>query len=118
MRADVMPEFPPPVRLPGEPPLPAEPYGRTDRPAPAMDELGVYGAEETAARVAERLQHLQPGAVRFADDGRPLLSPPFSDQRGRVDGPSFARARLVVFGALGTPSSHPLGELLAAVRDR
>jgi hypothetical protein len=113
-----MPEFPAPVRLPGEPPAPAEPYGQSDQPAPAIDELGMYGAEETAARVAARLQHIQPGAVRLADDGLQLLSPPFSDRRDRVDGPSFARASLVVFGALGTPASHPLSALLSAVRDR
>src|SRR4051794_35214160 len=118
MRADAMPEFPAPIRLPGRPPLPAEPYGPTSPRAPARDGLDVYGAEETAARIAERLQHVQPGAVRLSDDGRPLLWPQFSAERDRANGPPFAAASLVVFGAHGTPSSHQLGELLDRVRDR
>jgi hypothetical protein len=114
MRADVMPEFPAPVRLPGEPALPAEPYGRKRSRAPAVDELGAFGAEDTAARVAERLLHVRPTPGRPVDGG---LWPAFSAERDRVDGPPFARASLVVFGAFGTPWSHELGELLAGVRD-
>lgn len=77
----------------------------------------VFAAEDAAARLAERLQQVQPGAVRLADDGRPLLSPPFAPDRDRFEGPASGRATLVVFGAHGTPSSRPLGRVLTAVRE-
>jgi 2-hydroxychromene-2-carboxylate isomerase len=116
-----MPEFPPPRRLPGEPPLPREPYEGHDRheaPAVVDEDFDLFGVEEVAARLAERIEQVPAGAVRLADDGRALLAPPFSATGDRVDGPPLPRASLVVFGAHGTPSSRPLGSLLAHVRER
>ncbi len=130
-----MDEFPRPIRLPGEPPLPREPDARDQLHEPPLprepherdhreppdvvdEDIDLFGAEEAAARLAERLEHMQPGAVRVAEDGRPLLSPPVEPTRDRVGGPARGRATLVVFGAYGTPSSRPLGKVLAHVRER
>jgi hypothetical protein len=116
-----MPEFPPPIRLPGEPPLPREPHERPHRhepPAVVDEDVDLFGAEEVAARLAERIELVPAGAVRLADDGRALLAPPFAATRDRVDGPPSPGASLVVFGAHGTPASRPLGSLLAHVRER
>src|SRR4051794_8580716 len=88
-----------------------------------MDEIvdlpiDAYGAEAAAATLAERLAHVRSSAVRVAHDGLDLLAPPFTPGRDRVDGPEWARSTLVVFGAHGTPSSRPLGRVLAAIRTR
>src|SRR3954468_1517934 len=88
-----------------------------------MDEIvdipiDAYGAEAAAAALTERLAHVRSSAVRVAHDGLDLLAPPFPPGRDRVDGPPWARSTLVVFGAHGTPSSRPLGRVLAAVRTR
>jgi hypothetical protein len=116
-----MKEFPRPVRLPGEPEPPLEPYER-DRPhgPPAVvdEDVDLFGAEDAVARLTERLERVQAGAVTVAEDGRALLSPPFDPTRDRVGGPLAGRATLVVFGAFGTPSSRPLGSVLAHVRER
>ncbi len=95
----------------------------SDQPRDAVSPIedrftDLYGAEGAAARLTARLERLEPGAARRADDGRILLSPPFAQDRDRVDGPGSARAMLVVFGAHGTASSRPLGRVLTAVRER
>jgi 2-hydroxychromene-2-carboxylate isomerase len=112
--------FPPPIRLPGEPePRRQTPEQRDDEPPEIVDiPIDAYGAEAAAAALAERLAHVRSSAVRVARDGLDLLAPPFMPGRDRVDGPQWARSTLVVFGAHGTPSSRPLGRVLAAVRTR
>jgi hypothetical protein len=82
---------------------------------PDLDDI--FGAEAAAARVAARLQRVHPAAARLADDGRPLLSPPFSPTRDRFEGPASGDAQLVVFGAHGTPPAPALGRVLTAVRE-
>jgi hypothetical protein len=116
-----MTEFPRPIRLPGQPPLPREPYGDAgaDRvPDVVDDDVDLYGAEDAAARLAERIEAVEPEAVRRTADGRALLWPRFDPGHDRIDGPAVAPATLVVFGAHGTPWSRPLGALLAYVRER
>src|SRR4051812_47935615 len=88
-------------------------------PPEIVDEpIDAYGAEAAAAELTERLERVRSVPVRVARDGSDLLSPPFIPDRDRVDGPEWARSTLVVFGAHGTPSSRPLGRVLAAVRTR
>jgi protein-disulfide isomerase len=114
-------EFPRPIRLPGEPEPPREPYEtphRHEPPAVVDEDVDLYGAEAAAAQLTARLEQLEPSAVRVSANGRPLLSPPFDADRDRVDGSTAARATLVVFGAYGTPASRALGDLLAHVRER
>ena len=113
-------ENPQPGRLLGEPPVPREPHELHRRRHPDVVDEGVdlFGAEDAAAELVERLNALQPGSAELADDGRRLLSPPFSADRDRIDGFESAPLTLVVFGAFGTPSSRPLGDLLTSVRDR
>jgi hypothetical protein len=114
-------ENPQPGRLLGEPPVPREPYEthrRHERAEVVDEEVDLVGAEDAAAQLVARLQQVQPGRAELADDGRRLLSPPFSDERDRIDGLVSAESTLVVFGAFGTPSSRSLGELLASLRDR
>jgi 2-hydroxychromene-2-carboxylate isomerase len=82
------------------------------------EQTDAYGAEAAAAALAERLAQVRSSAVRAAHDGLDLLAPPFTPGHDRVDGPEWARSILVVFGAHGTPSSRPLGRVLAAVRTR
>jgi hypothetical protein len=116
-----MSEYPKPVRLPGEPPLPREPYEekRHAEPPPVVDEdVDHYGAEDAAAELTERINQVHASAVRVADNGRALLSPPFDARRDHVDGPVPGGATLVVFGAYGTPASLPLANVLAHVRER
>src|SRR4051794_29557758 len=113
--------FPPPIRLPGQPePPPREvPEKRRHSPPRIVDEpIDAYGAEATAAALAERLARVRSSAVRVAHDGLDLLTPPFTPGRDRVDGPQWARSTLVVFGAHGTPLSRLVGRVLAAVRTR
>jgi 2-hydroxychromene-2-carboxylate isomerase len=116
-----MPEFPPPVPPPGEPPPPAEPHEVRRRhrvPAVVDDDVDLFGAEDAAARLADRLARVEPGATRAGDDGRPLLSPPIAPGTDRIEGPAYGRAGLVVFGAHGTPWSRTLGQIIAEVRRR
>jgi 2-hydroxychromene-2-carboxylate isomerase len=116
-----MEEFPQAIRLPGEPERPAEPYSpprRHDPPAVVGDDVDLFGAEQAAARLAQRIAAVQPGAARLAEDGRPLLAPPFDPARDRVEGVTPARATLVVFGAYGTPASRALATVLAHVLER
>jgi hypothetical protein len=88
-------------------------------PREIVDEpIDAYGAEAATAALAERLADVRSSAVGVARDGRDLLAPPFTPGRDRVDGPPWARSTLVVFGAHGTPSSRPLGRVLAAIRTR
>jgi 2-hydroxychromene-2-carboxylate isomerase len=112
--------FPRPIRLPGQPePSHEVPEGRRQAQSKIVDEpIDAYGAEAAAADLAERLEEVRSGAVRAADDGIDLLSPPFAPGRDRVDGSRWARSTLVVFGAHGTPSSRLVGRVLAAVRHR
>jgi hypothetical protein len=77
----------------------------------------IFGAEEAAATLAERLDQVPPGAVRPAANGRARLEPPLTTTRDRFDGPFTAESALVVFAAHGTPSSRPLGRVLEDVRD-
>jgi hypothetical protein len=113
-----MPENPHPIPVSGQPDAPAEPYseGRYDVPAVVDADIDLFGAEAAAARLAERLQSVEPHRVWYAEDGRALLSPPFAPARDRVDGYASAVATLVVFGAFGTPWSRQLGNVLAHVR--
>jgi Thioredoxin len=118
-----MSEFPCPVRLPGEPPLPREPYANPyggEPPAVVDDDFDLFGAEAAAGDLTKRIEHgiehVQPSDVRLAADGRLLLSPPFDVDRDRVAGLRQARATLVVFAAYGTPASRPLANLLTRVR--
>jgi Na+:H+ antiporter, NhaA family len=114
-----MPEFPPPIRMFGEPPLPDEPY--TERAAldePPMEDRDRFGAEAAAATLCSRIKALQPTAATLAGDGRPLLSPPFSLARDHVAGPVTAPSTLVVFGAFATPASRKLARLIEDVRER
>jgi hypothetical protein len=116
-----MAEFPPPIRLPGEPELPREPRERAHGdglPVVVDEDLDLFGAEAAAAQLTERIENVGPGAVRLGADGRPLLSPPLGPDRDRVDGPTPARATLVVFAAHGTPFSRPLVSVLSHVRER
>jgi protein-disulfide isomerase len=81
------------------------------------DDFDLYGAEDAAAALVERLRGVQPAAVVRAEDGEPLLSPAFDAARDRIDGRVGAPTSLVVFGAFGTPASHGLGRLLDDVRE-
>ena len=115
-----MPEFPPPIQLPGQPPLPREPYAPQDRPAPPTvvdEDADVYGAEDAAARLTERLRTLDPAPVHAEPGERPRLSPPLTVDRDRIEGPA-AGVTVVVFGAHGTPASRSLGAVLDAIRER
>jgi protein-disulfide isomerase len=116
-----MSEFPPPIRLPGEPAAPDEPYESTpghEPPAVVDDDVDQYGAEAAAAALTERIEQVPTGVVRVGADGRPLLSPPFDPDRDHVDGPVPARATVVVFGAYATPASRPLATVLSHLRER
>jgi hypothetical protein len=112
------PVFPRPVRLFGqvEPPREAPEQARRETPAIVDEAIDTYGAEAAAAALTERLERVRAGAVRVADDGLDVLSPPFAPDGDRIDGAPFARATLVVFGAYGTPSSRQLGRVLALMR--
>jgi hypothetical protein len=115
------PEFPPPIRLPGEPAAPAEPYtsrSRADVPDVVDEDSDLFGVEDVAARVAERLARIEPHAGRIAAVGEIVLAPPLAPGHDRVAGPAAGRTTLVVFGAHGTPSSRSLGAVLEAVRQR
>ena len=116
-----MSEYPKPVRLPGEPPLPREPYEdkpHAEAPDVVDEDLDQYGAEAAAAELTERIQQVHESAVRVADDGRALLAPPFDASRDHVDGPVPGRTTLVVFGAYGTPAARPLAHVLTHVREQ
>jgi 2-hydroxychromene-2-carboxylate isomerase len=107
--------------MPGEPPLPAEPYPlreRSEPPTPVDDDLDLFGVEPTVARLDERIAAVRPTAVRLADDGSALLSPPFAPDHDRIEGPPWAGVSLVVFGAHGTPAARSLGKVLDSVRER
>jgi hypothetical protein len=109
-------ESPAPVRLPGEPPVPSEPHAsHHHEPREVVDEpVDVFGAEEATTALVERLEAVSPSSP----PGHRSLSPPYSPERDRVDGPARAPATLVVFGAFGPPSSRPLGHLLTSLRER
>lgn len=115
------PEFPPPIRLPGEPLVPPDPMAThhpAEVPAVVDEDTDRYGAEETAARLAARLALAEPHAARVAGDGEILLTPPLAPGHDRIAGPASAPATVVVFGAHGTPWSRSLGAVLDAVRQR
>jgi hypothetical protein len=113
-------ETPRPGRLLGEPPLPHEPHELHHRESPdVVDEaVDLFGAEAAAAQLVERLEQVPAGAAERAEDGRRLLSPPFAPDHDRIDGSAWAQSTLVVFGAFGTPSSRPLGDLLTSLREQ
>jgi protein-disulfide isomerase len=90
----------------------------SDQPPIVDDAVDQIGAEDAAARLVRRLEHVPLGQVRLAASGRELLWPPFSPDRDRVEGIVSARTTLVVFGAFGTPWSRTLSEVLAAARER
>jgi protein-disulfide isomerase len=116
-----MSENPKPVRLPGQPPLPREPYEdkpRAEAPSVVDEDVDQYGAEAAAAALTERINQVHASAVRVADDGRALLSPPFDAARDHVDGPVPGRMTLVVFGAYGTPASRLLAKVLTHVLEQ
>jgi hypothetical protein len=115
-----MNEFPRPIRLLGEPPLPQEPYasrGAGELPLVVDDDVDLFGAEAAADELTKRIEEVQPSDVRRAADGRLLLSPPFDVDRDRVAGLRQAPATLVVFAAYGTPASRPLASVLTHVRE-
>src|SRR3954467_295327 len=115
------PEFPPPIRLPGERPIPPEPmpiHRRAEVPDVVDEATDRYGVEDTAARLAERLARVEPHAARVADDGAILLTPPLAPAHDRIAGPAWGRATVGVFGAHGTPWSRSLGAVLDAIRQR
>jgi hypothetical protein len=115
-----MSAFPRPIRIPGEPEAPSEPREIRRHRLRRMvdDDADRFGAEDAAARLAERLARVKPVPARSGPDGRPLLSPSPVRSRDRIGGPLAGRATLVVFGAHATPSSRALGAVLDAVRRR
>jgi 2-hydroxychromene-2-carboxylate isomerase len=116
-----MDEFPARRRLLGESDPPRHRPEREQRPGTpdVVDEdFDLFGAEDAASALIERLKDVEAAAVVHADDGEPLLSPGFDSARDRIDGRVGAARSLVVFGAFGTPTSHALGQLLDDVRER
>ena len=116
-----MDEFPARRRLLGQSDPPRNRPERARGPATpdVVDEdFDLFGAEDAASALIERLKDVQPAAVLRSDDGEPLLSPGFDPARDRIEGPAGAARPLVVFGAFGTPTSHALGRLLDDVRER
>jgi Thioredoxin len=115
------PEYPPPIRLPGEPPAPSEPaplHHPAHAPDVGDDATDRYGAEPTAARLAARLTRIKPHPARVAADGEILLTPALTPGHDRIAGPATADATVVVFGAHATPSARSLGTVIDAVRQR
>jgi hypothetical protein len=88
------------------------------RPEPPVDITDVFGAEQAAHRLAERLTRIDRDAVRRAADGGSELFPALSLARDRFDGPPWARAAIVVFGGFGASASRPLGPILAAIKEQ
>jgi hypothetical protein len=88
------------------------------RPEPPVDITDVFGAERAAKRLAERLAHIDPDAVREAAAGDSQLFPALSHARDRFDGPPWARAAIVVFGGFGASASRLLGPVLAAIKEQ
>jgi hypothetical protein len=114
------PEYPPPIRRPGERLVPREPYAvhRAETPDVVDEDADLFGAEDAAARLTERLARVEAHAARVAGDGRVLLTPPLAPGRDRIAGPASGPATLVVFAAHGTPWSRSLGAVLDAIRQR
>ena len=116
-----MPEYPGPIRLPGEDPPPREPYEVPHRPPPPAvvdEDTDLFGAEDAAAALGERLTRVEPLAARLGEDGDRLLTPPYTPGHDRTEGPTPGRATLILFGAHGTPWSRSLGAVLDAVQRR
>jgi hypothetical protein len=116
-----MDEFPARRRLLGQSDAPRNRPERERGPATpdVVDEdFDLFGAEDAASALIERLKDVQPAAVLRSDDGEPLLSPGFDPVRDRIEGRVGGPRSLVVFGAFGTPTSHALGRLLDDVRER
>ncbi len=113
------PEYPPPIRLPGEAPAPPEPsatHHGAEVPGIVDDDTDRFGAEVAAARLAEHLARIEPRPARVLDGGRVLLTPPLAPAHDRIEGPATGPATVVVFGAHGTPSSRSLGAVIDAIR--
>jgi hypothetical protein len=83
----------------------------------ALEEFDV-SADGAAMRLAARLRRIPEEPVRFAADGRSLLSPPLQTARDRFDGRITGRATLLVFAAHVTPASKALGAVIERVRER
>ena len=116
-----MHEFPRPIRLLGDPSPPREPHETPHRREPLRavdDDVDGFGAEAAAAELTERIEGVQGRGARLGAGGRPMLWPPVDSDRDRVDGPTPARATLVVFAAHGTSWSRPLANVLLHVRER
>src|SRR4051794_39386538 len=101
-----MDESPRPIRSTAPPGEPHDSRDRFEVPSVVDFDVDVFGSEAAAARLVERLAHIQSGAARLAEDGQPMLSPPLTPARDRLDGPASARATLIVFGAHGMPASR------------
>jgi hypothetical protein len=114
------PEFPGPIQIPGEPEPPPEPaeISRHRLPRVVDEDTDIFGTEDAAARLAERLGRVEAAPARPGPDGRPLLSPPPTESHDRVDGPLAGRVTVVVFGAHATPASRSLGASLDEIRRR
>jgi hypothetical protein len=114
------PEFPKPIQIPGEPAPPREPeeIHRPRVPDVVDDDTDLFGAEDAAARLTERLDRVTAQPAQPGPDGRPLLTPPPTRAHDRVEGPLPGRVTLVVFGAHATPSSRAVGAVIDEVRRR
>jgi protein-disulfide isomerase len=115
-----MQAFPPPREPLGEsgPPGPAHEPPQREPPWVVDEGMDVFGAEDAALRLVERLEEVRAHEARVAPDGVVLLSPPLSAARDHLEGPVSAPTSLVVFGAYGTPGTKGLDDLLERLRRR
>ena len=99
-----MDEFPARRRLLGQSDPPRNRPERERGPATpdVVDEdFDLFGAEDAASALIERLKDVQPAAALRSDDGEPLLSPLFDPARDRIEGPAGAARSLVVCARKG-----------------
>ena len=82
------------------------------------EQFDLFGVEQAATPIAERIEAVQSGVARLADDGRPLLAPPFANCRDRLEVAAWAPTTLVVYGAYATPWSRSVGSVLASIPER
>ena len=81
------------------------------------DDLDGAGALRAAEQLGARLARVLEERPEPAPGTRPALSPPFASARDRYEGLYPGRSTLVIFAAFGPRSSHPLGALIAHVRE-